>query len=745
MKRLFSLLFFLCIIPNYANNQVIDSLKRVDWSICGYPNSVPEPVSYVNVKNFGALGNGLADDHIAIMNAISSFGGNRGLVFFPSGDYLISSVLDLPDSIVLRGVHPDSSRLLFNMNSNALSCINISKAQSGFYVALSSGYFKGSDKIIAADVSQFNKGDHADIREENGAWDTNPAAWAEFAVGQIVQIKNISGDTLFLVNPLRIDYDSSLNPQIKKLELKREVGIESLYLERVDDPGTGNVYNIGFHNAGQCWVHGIESNKSVGSHVMIDASTQIEVTGSYFHHAFVYDGSGTRGYGITLNRHSGECLIENNIFRHLRHAMMVKLGANGNVVAYNYSIEPYRSELIHDYSGDISLHGHYAYSNLFEGNIVQNIFIDHYWGPSGPFNTLFRNRAELYGIIMTSSTVTTSMQNFVGNEVTGTGLFMGQFILTGSGHFSFGNNVKGTITPSGTNNLADTSYFLDHAPGYWCSSPNWPSVGIPMSINSGTIFAKERYQNGNYTYTLLKITISETDTIDPDSSLILDPVISGGTPPYSYLWSPLTGLSDPGIANPVADPDSTTVYTLVVTDSRGCSVNAQKTIVVKPETFILSGNIHYDNLVQSPLGNIMVYLFDSNNIVLDSTISDPGGYFSFEVNDNSEYFLEFHTTKATGGINTTDALGAMLHFVQSITLTGLPLIAADVDSSGYINATDALMIAQHFVSIINKFPAGEWIFEDANYYISGSDFHITIKALCFGDVDRSYIPPASKE
>jgi len=28
---------------------------------------------------------------------------------------------------------------------------------------------------------------------------------------------------------------------------------------------------------------------------------------------------------------------------------------------------------------DISVHGHYAYSNLFEGNIVQEITVSDYW------------------------------------------------------------------------------------------------------------------------------------------------------------------------------------------------------------------------------------------------------------------------------------------------------------------------------------------------------------------------------
>ena len=45
-------------------------------------------------------------------------------------------------------------------------------------------------------------------------------------------------------------------------------------------------------------------------------------------------------------------------------------------------------------------------------------------------------------------------------------------------------------------------------------------------------------------------------------------VASGGV---SYSWSPTTGLSDPDIADPIAEPSETTVYTVTVTDAFGCA------------------------------------------------------------------------------------------------------------------------------------------------------------------------------
>ncbi len=497
MKKLkiFLLLFFLAL---QIQAQVIPDSLRVNWSAAGYQGEIPQPNTIVDVIDFGAIGDSLTDNFQAIVDAINSLEGNFGVIFFPSGNFIINSPLSLPDSIILRGSTSDSTNLIFDLGNQPTNCINISKSQSTDFINIISGFYKGSSVLVVEDASQFDVSDFAEIRQENGDWDISPATWAENAVGQMVKITAVVGNTIYIEQPLRIDFDLSLNPEIRKTEMRYNTGIECLKITRFDEPEEGAGSNFYFGFAAQCWIIGVESNKSVGSHIGIYQSTKIEISGNYIHHAFTYDGTGTRGYGVTLSSHSGECLIENNIFKHLRHAQMIKVGANGNVFGYNYSIEPYRSETIHDLSGDISLHGHFAFSNLFEGNIIQNIIIDHFWGPSGPYNTLFRNRAELYGILMTQNSLyETKKQNFVGNETTNTNTFYGQYAITGSEHFQYGNNILGTIIPGGTNELSDISYYLDSVPWFWNIDDELPSIGIPNNLNSGSIPAYERYYSGN--------------------------------------------------------------------------------------------------------------------------------------------------------------------------------------------------------------------------------------------------------
>jgi len=70
---------------------------------------------------------------------------------------------------------------------------------------------------------------------------------------------------------------------------------------------------------------------------------------------------------------------------------------------------------------------------------------------------------------------------------------------------------------------------------------------------------------------------------------------SGGV---SYQWSPLTGLSDPNIANPIANPGTTTSYIVLGTDINGCQntdtvevlVNTLPPVTTSPDVAICINN-----------------------------------------------------------------------------------------------------------------------------------------------------------
>jgi hypothetical protein len=370
---------------------------------------------------------------------------------------------------------------------------------------------------------------------------------------------------------------------------------------------------------------------------MLASGKNITISGCYFHDAFIYDGTSTAGYGVTMIQHNSDSKVENCIFKHLRHSMVAKQGANGNVFAYNYSLDPFRSEDPHDAGGDMLLHGHYPFANLFEGNIGQSIIIDNTWGPAGPYNTFSRNRADLYGIILFDQSVNSDKQNIVGNEVTNTDSLKGNYYLQPNHHFTYDNNIKGLIQPANTNVLDDRSYYLTGKPYFWNVSSSWPSIGGANVLNSGTIPAKERYlSNQNKTICLKESSTTLHVTVDADSiqcnggvSKITVSAI-GGSEPYEG-----TGEYYKPAGN----------YTFIVTDAFGYQ-DSQKITLGEPgpitavvnttasQTCKLSGSI----AVANTTGGHRPYYFslDGINYLPDSIFKNiASGTYKARIKDAS--------------------------------------------------------------------------------------------------------------
>lgn len=73
------------------------------------------------------------------------------------------------------------------------------------------------------------------------------------------------------------------------------------------------------------------------------------------------------------------------------------------------------------------------------------------------------------------------------------------------------------------------------------------------------------------------------------SSASLAATVRGGTPPYSYSWTPVVGLSATNVANPVAMPATSTTYTLQVTDAVGCVVEKKVDVDVLTPPVVNAG------------------------------------------------------------------------------------------------------------------------------------------------------------
>lgn len=157
----------------------------------------------------------------------------------------------------------------------------------------------------------------------------------------------------------------------------------------------------------------------------------------------------------------------------------------------------------------------------------------------------------------------------------------------------------------------------------------------------------------------------------------------------------------------------------------------------------INGKVMYANTVNTVLPDVKIYLKDQNGAVLDSTFTDNAGTYAFNGKNSGVYILSAVCTKPWGGVNSTDALAIRKHLSSGPYLTGLSVLAGDVNSSGDLNSTDALLIRKRIAYQINSFAAGDWFF--GNYLVSTiASVTVDMKGLCTGDVNGSYIPAVGK-
>lgn len=110
-----------------------------------------------------------------------------------------------------------------------------------------------------------------------------------------------------------------------------------------------------------------------------------------------------------------------------------------------------------------------------------------------------------------------------------------------------------------------TVYFVDFSGGF-----------------SGEAFDSDPFNRLNWVPTLTATATATPSSICSGSTTQLNVTQTGGLGPFTYLWSPTTGLSDPGIVNPVATPASTISYYVIVTDALGSTVSSGVGITVLP-------------------------------------------------------------------------------------------------------------------------------------------------------------------
>lgn len=330
-------------------------------------------------------------------------------------------------------------------------------------------------------------------------------AIAEDIVGQITQLEaegtDASGQWGRIKDMANMNYRDSTNTlyslRIRKITPIRNIGIENLKLMRTPNTkATTYVHNIRFDFAINCWVHGVESYKPSRSHLSVTRSSHLEISGCYFHEAMDYCGGGW-GYGVCLENSTTNCLVENTIFRHLRHSLVAASGSNCNVWTFNYSREQlftYEGDPTDDPTNrDLDLHAKYPFGHLFEHNIVERMASDDAHGDNGPYNAFLRNMATENIIDFKTMKLWSSLGNMEDvNDI----LYPLRHDWDYAPVLDIYGLLNNYLSPVAHNIAYDfgaySSYRLDDVSYYYSTIPefligySWPAIG-PKTTESGEL------------------------------------------------------------------------------------------------------------------------------------------------------------------------------------------------------------------------------------------------------------------
>jgi len=86
---------YLATCINRVNNKVnaIGDITALTASVATLTTKMNNSYKVINIKDYGAIGDGVVNDTTSINNAVAAVPANRGILYFPSGKYLINNTI----------------------------------------------------------------------------------------------------------------------------------------------------------------------------------------------------------------------------------------------------------------------------------------------------------------------------------------------------------------------------------------------------------------------------------------------------------------------------------------------------------------------------------------------------------------------------------------------------------------------------------------------------------------------------
>jgi PKD repeat protein len=275
------------------------------------------------------------------------------------------------------------------------------------------------------------------------------------------------------------------------------------------------------------------------------------------------------------------------------------------------------------------------------------------------------------------------------------------------------------VTCNGNGDGSVTVNVSGGVPGYTYS---WvPNVS---STNSASGLSGGNYQitvtDSNLDQIIANVTINEpvvlssglvpTASICQGDSVQLASLISGGTPPYSYTWTPASDISDAISAAPYVYPSivGNTSYSLDVIDANGCTLSASSTIAVLPvptANFIAS-----DECLGTANCFVDISTTQAGGGAIATWTYDFGDASSLDMNQNPcHVYASDGTYSVQLLIETTDGCKDSMTIPVTVYALPIPSFSADLTSG-----CDPLVV--NYASTSVGASTCDWDFGDGNVF-----------------------------
>jgi hypothetical protein len=601
-----------------------------------------------------------------------------------TGTYLVSSNLTIPSFVTLRGDGPSATIIHYTGTARVLTANNFAGWAASQSITVAA--VAGATSITVNSAAGMAVGGLVIISQTNP---TSPFAFVQTTgnqgnetiagapkttggaaslngtgndpnrcLGQVNKITNIVGNVLTLERPLYLGTGGTPYVNYQGGSFNTNSGVESL---QISCTGTGdNEPTIDFGNSKLCWIKNIKvllaASCGNSTHVFLYNSYACEIRDSWFSGGGV-NASG-QDYGVYCEPNCSECLIENNVFVNLRHAMIVQ-GASGNVYGYNCAVGSFESGSTTFLAEDQASHGWFAFYNLWEGNISAQIDWENTHAGNG-WNTAFRNWALAWSTSMSTSSPVA---------------FRYAVVIDWN---SYNDNVAGNVY--GQSGDVTTSgagvHFRGVSSDYLFNDPNNPSV--PNTNQFSALY----YLQGNYSFMLGTIDWNGGTVVTLPASLYQGSKPSWWTTePYPPIGPDLNPVNS---ANPASDRFNGIAGVMSISPTSGPQAGAT-TVTITGISFTGATAVKFGTVSGTSLTVVsdtsITIVSPAGTGTVDVTVVTPGGTSAKGAADLFTFIPPIPTVTGVSP-NTGSTAGG-----EQVTVTGFSFTGATAVKFGGTNGT----------------------------------------------------------